>query len=332
MKHKQTLLLQTLLLILAFSIKAQDTLYIKKFPYKGSFEINTGTFTQSLDISQKGNNADSARARYIPNINNTIGFNFSWKFISLGYSFKMPVQVLANSTYGNTRFLNFNVSTYTRRIGAEAFFRKYERFYQSDLSGNIKRRADLNFLHTGLHLFLFANSTYFCYRAPFTQARKQLKSAGGFLMMTEFSYKKFSGDSSFLPKAIDVPAVFDRYASLKSLSYGIIELKPGYAYDFVFQNGKFYVCPLLLAGIGVSPYHYKTDSIKGNTVALHLDFNFKLAFGYDVEHFFMNLIVQADKNTNFLRKNLLFSHTLYRADLTAGWRFGREKKKSKQRK
>jgi hypothetical protein len=322
------LFLPAFVIALSWRAVGQDTNYIAKYPFNGSFKIHAGLLTQHLDLYSEKIESDSAHSVFVPNVNSNLGFSFSWKFLSLSYSFKIPNQYYPVSEFGTTRYNNLCLSSYYKWFGFEGFYRSYEGFFQPGKNyANAEIRRDVSFMHTGLNLYFFGNSKKFSFRSAFSQSRKQIRSAGGFILMTEFGFKKVEGDRSLHKSAYDYSENFEKYKRLNYLGFGIFELRPGYAYNFVSGGGKFYVCPLALAGAGISLYHFKTDSLNDLTFALHYDLKFRLSTGYDMNKFFVNFNFEADRNLNFLSKNVILAHTYFNFNLTGGWRFGDKKRK-----
>lgn len=304
---------------------AQDTNYVRSPVYKDNIRISSGFITQHIDLYSTAKSGALASSVLVPNVNNNLRFGLNWHFISLSYTTQIPNLYFKPQTFGITKYNDFNLNFYGRMFGFEISYRWYDglfmpnKYYTSAII-----RPDVSFLHTGMSLLFFGNSKKFSYRAAFCQSRVQLKSAGGFVMIGELSYKRLKGDKSFIQPAIDSASYYADYRGLKGVGFTILELRPGYAYNFIFQGGKWYICPFAAVGGGVSIYNISTDFSSKYILGLHSDFTFRLSAGYDSgKRFFANVMYNSDLNSNFLSKTVILNHTTFNVLLTLGLRFGK---------
>jgi hypothetical protein len=304
---------------------AQDTNYVKPPVYKDNIRISTGVVTQHIDLLSTAHGNDVASSVLVPNVNNNLRFGLNWHFLSLSYTTHIPNYYFNPAVFGSTKYNDFSLNFYGRMFGCEMSYRSYDGLFSPNRNyTDAIKRPDVSFLHTGISLFFFGNSKKFSYRSAFCQNRVQRKSAGGFVMIGEFSYKKLKGDSSFIQPQLDRTYYYAEYFGLNTVGFAIMELKPGYAYNFVFKGGKWYICPFAALGGGVSIYNINTDFTSKYILGLHSDITFRLSAGYDNgKRFFANIAYNSDINSNFFSKTVILNHTTFNLLFTLGLRFGK---------
>jgi hypothetical protein len=315
----------------AGNLFSQDTSYVKGYNYWGNVKIISGVLTQYIDLYTTVKSSQGTENIFVPNVKNTLGFSVNLKYVTLAYAFKINNPYFTADKFGTTDYKNFSLGSNYRWFGYELFYRTYDGFFEPDKRySSAIIRPDISLLHTGLNLTFFGNSRRFSYRAAFGQSRKQQKSAGGFILTTGFSYKSMKGNSSFIASYMDDSLHFGKYTGIHDLSFGLAELRPGYAYNFVTKDKRWYLCPFISGGAGASIYHYVTSYKDGYTIALHLESRFCISTGFDVERFFVNFTFDADRNANYLSSSAVFAHTIFNVYGLVGMRFG-QKKQFKQK-
>ena len=304
---------------------AQDASYVAKPVYKDYVKISSGVVTQHIDLVSTAHGSDVTNSVLVPNVNNNVRLGLSWHFISLGYTTQVPNYYFNPKIFGKTQYHDVNLNFYGKMFGCEMYYRSYDGLFSPNAKyTNAIIRQDVSFLQTGISFLFFGNSKKFSYRAAFCQNRVQLKSAGGFVLMSEFSYKKLKGDSSFVQPRIDNAYYYADYRGMNAIGFGIIELRPGYAYNFAFKGGKWYLCPFVAVGGGVSIYNISTDYRSKYIAGLHSDVTLRVSGGYDSgKRFFANLSYNSDINSNYLSKTVILNHTTFNILLTLGLRFGK---------
>jgi hypothetical protein len=322
-----------ILVLLACNSFSQDTSFVKKYKFWNKVKIGTSLFTQQLELYSSRMRSLDSHAVYVPNVNSTLNLSLGIHWLSLAYSFKIPTNYFNADSFGTTKYHNLSLESFYKWWGFSGFLRTYDGFFSPDkFYKHPEKRPDVSFVNAGINLYYFGNHNKFSFRAAFSQDRRQIKSAGGFILGSEASYKRLQGERSLILKDKDYTTYFDQYRGLKFVEFGILDLRPGYAYDFVFEKGKYYICPMLLVGGGASIYHYKTDSLNDYTIALHLETDFRISAGYDVEKFFMNFTFDANRNANYLSRTTILSHTSFSLSFTAGCRFGKKKEEAPKKK
>lgn len=304
---------------------AQDTNYVKTPVYKDNIRITSGVVTQHIDLISTAHGKDVGNSVLVPNVSDNLRVGFTWHFLSLGYTTHIPNVYFSKDKFGTTKYNDFNLNFYGKWFGCEMFYRDYKGLFSPNSNyTNSIIRPDASFLHTGMILMFMGNSKHFSYKSAFCQTRIQKKSAGGFILMMECSYRQLKGDTSIIAPNLNTVYYYDDYRSLRGVGFTSLVARPGYAYNFVFKGGKFYFCPLLTLSGGVSIYNISTDFTSKYILGLHTDLTFRLTGGYESgKRFFANLAYNSDVNTNYFTKTILLNHTTFNILLTLGLRFGK---------
>jgi len=322
-KQKRNIFLATVILLSKFIVFAQDTSYVKESVYKDNIRISTGFINQHINLYSKAHGKVNSVIE--PNVNNTLRFAINWRFVSLSYATQIPNLYFKPAIYGNTKYNDFSLNFFKRKMGWQIYYRTYDGFFMQETNSTpVVIRPDVYLLQTGINLLFFTNHKRFSFRAAFSQNRRQLKSAGGFILMPELGYKKLVGDFSFIQKTVDNSYNYDIYQGMNRISFAVFELRPGYAYNFIFKGGKWYICPFAAFGGGISLYNIETNGTHKFISGWHSDFTFRLSAGYDNgKRFFANITYATDVNANYLTKSVVLNHSSFNFFLTGGLRFGK---------
>ena len=319
----------TALSLLTISTQAQDSLFFKEHPYNFSFKLYSNYLNQRLNLYSKS--VTKAKNAFVPNIKGTIGVSLNLKYTSLSYSQKLNAGILDEEKYGATKYFTFSSESYHKKFGLELSYQQYKGFYRP---GNVltfrplQARPDIRFYHANVSLLFFGNSKKFNFAAAFSQSKKQLKSAGGLVVTSAFNFKNLIADSSLISKEIDTKDYFGNYTGVKNFAYIPLELRFGYAYNFVIKRNWF-VCPYLSAGSGVTIYRYKNKSESNIIPAIYTIMQFRLAAGYSYGRYFVSSQVNLLRNKNYLREKVYLSHDSYLIAANIGVRFFSKRKKDK---
>ncbi len=324
--HKHLLFISLFLFnLIAFS---QDTTYIKPHPYNFNFKIYSSYLNQRVNLYEK--NGEKSANTFIPNVKATLGASLNLKYVSIAYSLKLKGKLLEEEKYGATKYFTLNSESYFNKFGFEIGYQQYKGFYRPSnliLFQPTQIRSDVRFYQTTASLLFFTNNKKFSYAAAFSQSKKQLKSAGGIIITSVFNFKQFKGDSTLISSSYNDTTNYKRYKDIKAITYLPLELRIGYAYNFILKESKWFICPNLSGGLGATLYRYKTTEDVKTTPALHSNIIFKIATGYSSGPYFLSALFSYSQNLNYLRNNVFFAHQNCQFCVNAGVRFGSKKNK-----
>ncbi|MCD6017532.1 MAG: hypothetical protein K0S53_653 [Bacteroidetes bacterium] len=245
---------------------------------------------------------------YMPAMPGVVGLSLKIKKVYISAAIQLPASEALRKKYGETKFRNININIQGRVLNWGLFYRDYKGFYLTKYkpyypnwkedSLGFPKSPGLRSLEAGLNLGFNFNRN-FSMNAAFAQGERQKKSAGSFLMGISERYQRLEADTSFVP-----PTQGPLYPNLDQLVYGnftstIISL--GFGYQFVVK--KFHFTPVLMAGSGFQIQSYEQTDRKRLWINYPTYASAKAQFGYNGDHFFVNLIYLTEYNTIPLKES-----------------------------
>lgn len=312
---KEILFCSVILILFNSRVEGQEydsirSIYVKEFPdYFNGKIIATDRL---LILNLIGRELEKQRIHYAPNDRGYIGIGAYVFDIGLELSIKVPAAFeRSKKKYGTTDFIDLQGNIYGKKWCFDGTFQKYKGFFLSNAhdvtpgfrSGDIfPQRPDLdvmNIIVNGIHIF---NHKKFSFRSGFTQADKQIKSAGSPILLLSFSRFSINADSLLIPASIA-----EDFGDLQDIVGGrfvTFSVLPGYAYNFVHRN--LFLNVNATGGVGVQ--HQSVDLRNDAQVQYSLEpkFNFRAALGFDNERFFAGgsfLIQRSTINMDGMRIN-----------------------------
>ena len=210
---------------------SQDTIYVSPEKYN-LFITPRYTFKDERYRfhSTEGNQIITLR----PNIHNTIGANFGWRWISVGYS------VALNS---HTPEIDIDLGLYTSGLGLELLLnRRSEGYRIEEVEGFGSNASDLRgspfngftITQGGAKLTYVFNYRRFSFPAAYSHTRNQRINAGSFIIGATYHQKIFRFDHTKLPEELhnNMHETF----KFNELRYMNISVNGCYSYNWVFAK------------------------------------------------------------------------------------------------
>lgn len=226
--------------------------------------------------------------RYKPNSQFNLGFGFNYKFLGIGIAFNFKFINNDDEKYGNTDRYDWQINAYGNKSVLDFAFFGYKSFYVENPKSTFPNyvegepnyiRPDINTFSLGLSYIYLFNHKRFSYKAAFVSTAKQKKSAGSFLLGSQFLWQKAQGDSSFFP----VNSYFSELPSLKSFNRISIGVLSGYAYNFIIHKDYYLSLSLSIAqNIGKQSYSIESTFYQQNWMP-GFDLLPRFATGYNFE-------------------------------------------------
>ncbi|QSE97439.1 DUF4421 family protein [Fulvivirga lutea] len=247
--------------------------------------------TLNLDITDENQNVPDIR--YSPSSNNFMGFGIYAFDLNIELSFKLPQdeEKVPADIFGKTESFDFQTNIYAKKWGADVAFQRYNGMYMEDPQNHFSDwqsgdpypiRDDLSLRYFQFNGFYIFNHKKFSFRSPYTQADRQLKNQGSFLLSFFVSNFRFSADSTLIPPSAQ--AAFPLNDDLKRMRVTTLALMPGYTYTLTQNN--FYINGALSLGPGHLWTAYNRGDFSEENIGFRPVFNFRGGFGYNGPQFF----------------------------------------------
>lgn len=256
---------------------------------------------QPLELIIFNRDNSGKKITYKPVIPGILGFNFSFKFVKMSFSFKLPQSSINRRKYGNTDYKNFSVNIQSKKLLYSAYYLEYKGFYlnkpnEFDSLWNFKmpypQRSDIDYLTVGISTqYIFSDN--FSMNAAFDQGERLTKSGGSFMVLVGERYSKLTANSSLIPASqanYYYNVNFFRKGKINS-----INIAPGYGYSLV--KDKFSFNNVLLLGSTLQVQSYETSTKRRTTVTAPYYVNFKSSLVYDQNDIFASLEFSYELNS-----------------------------------
>ncbi len=268
-----------------------DTNYVYRFPHR--IVINPTFFIRTNTLILQDVDKNGEEVIYKPNSPLRLAFSGSYKWLTLGFSFRLPSYL---NNKGNTESFALYLGTQTHYAnwGLDFYFVKNKGYYLANPETVIENwepgdkyifRSDLETLDIGFstHILL---SHKISLKAALNQSEKQLKNAGGFAIQSGINYSQLNTDSTIIP--ISQQQFYNEASMFKNNAYVNINVRPGYAYTFVHDD--FYATTFALVGIGLQFQSYNLGQEHDWGAQFMPQFKFQQIFGYNSDDAFVKLM------------------------------------------
>ncbi len=305
---KKELLILALLATIPFAahsqvVRGKDTTYIAQFAKQRNLQLNTWLTDVSFKINPRLNEKDFS-VSYIPNVKSQMGMSFGLKSITLFLGFQIPGTESSIKDFGKTDFIDFSFGYFKNHWGGEIFFRRFNGHY-IEANDTVSRtiREDAQLLNYGLNVYYVFNKKRFSYRSAIAQQELQKKSSGSVILLMNVQHRGSNADSSLIPRSIDNETNFGGLSGTSLIKFNTINLRPGYAYNFVWENGLYFISPSVFAGMGLGSYEYNGTKGLKTGITTDLDIHAKLSAGFNHNQWFGNIYFTYEQNANNFNNN-----------------------------
>lgn len=299
----------------------RDTNYIKQ--HQKDYNIQTSGLLNSwifyIDppfISGKNQNINLA-----PNIVPQISLGLNLKYLSISASYNLPVFLNNEIEYGSTRFFDLAVNFYKGYLGSEINFNFFRGMHQSSKNGEaITIREDSRLMGVWLNTYYVQNFKKFSLRSAIKTQEIQQKSAGSFVVMLHTGLRALHADTPFVSVS-DNKNTYGLINNATNINTQTIALRPGYAHNFVFKNGKYFISPAFFAGAGFSNLGIKQSNNRRRTLTTDYNMHVKFSAGYNGISYFFNVYGNYDVSSMQLQKTTSIAFNQAYMGFNLGYRF-----------
>ncbi len=258
---------------------------------------------QLMNITYSKNDRD---LEFQPKTPALIGLSLSYKWLGIGYSFRLPVGDEFSDIPVKTTYQDFQITYYGYHFGFDLYDQYYKGFYLTERSSEITELG--NEKTTDVYPELRINNFYanfyyifsperFSLDAAFDQTSIQKETGGSLIAMLTFSHTFISNDKHLVPEEYEQE--FDRYSKLNGANLYTLTISPGYASTIVFEK-HWYLTLFLAVGLGLQKQEL---SFEDDFISRYIGtprINARLAFGYNDKDYFYGLSFVGDVNISIL--------------------------------
>jgi hypothetical protein len=288
------------LVLFCSSVLAQkDTNYIVQFERPYNIQTNTWLNDFGFYINPPRFSYSKEVLKLSPNISLQTGISLGLKYFTVAFGVQIPRTSGNEDKFGRTNYFDFSFSYYQMWGGGEIYSRSFVGAYRiRGNDSNVSIRPDAKIEDHGLNFFYNFNYKKFSYRSALSMAEFQKKSSGAFLIMGNAGIKSIRADSSLIPNNIDSVKNYGELTGMNFLRLWRLNFRPGYAYNFCFKGGKWFISPSAFLGLGIAAYKINNNKFNETGTSLEFDTHAKLSIGKNGNKYFWNVFVTYDGNLN----------------------------------
>ncbi len=257
-----------------------DSAYISEFKLPYVVKLSLERTGAGLDISPD-NTLVPPSVSFPFNTGLNLGVNLSYKFLNLSIS-----QSLQSRT--DNRSLSIAINTYNGVINFGGKIGFYSNVAALKDKKTLNARTSINLFKLSPYWLLHPNYRRLSLAAIRDFSQLQRRSAGGFMFEINPMLIRGRGKGGpIIPAENNYIAIFDNMAGLNTLTIVNLDLRPGYVYTKVFEEGRYFATGGLFIGTGFGYHHSRTA--KENKSGMHWQTSLRMSgsVGYNGNNYFV---------------------------------------------
>lgn len=298
-----------------------DSNYVRKFVYKNEIRMFYGVQGNNLSLGSTRDDETKLNGDIYKNTNDYIGLGITYGWLDGDISFSLPGTTYLKEERSNLTQLKLAFSYTRRKVVFRPYFINSTGVVVSGSDNEFESTPSIQEMKMGMQItYLFNNSKY-SYRASMYQSEYQLKTAGSFLIRIDPFYRTLgTKNGSIIPAAYDLATRFGKQTGLEYIhSPGLLVL-PGYGINIVVRDSRFFISPMVLAGLGFAQNMYETTMDKGSYTSLEYAAQVVLNAGYNNDRYYARIQFAWSSGYTSLDPTYLTNSNLM-CVLTGGLRF-----------
>lgn len=269
---------QPMLMILADA----DSNYVRTFELNKEVRILYGLQGNNLSIGSVHDGKKEFNGDLYKNTNDYIGAGITYGWLDGDLSFSLRGTTYLKEERSNLKQLKLGLNYTRRKFVFRWYFTENKGVVMASSDNEYESAPSLHEVRLGMQVTYIVNSSTYSYRASMYQSEYQLKTAGSVLFRFEPFYRNLGTKSgSVIPEAYDLPQRFEHLTGLEYVKAPGLLFMPGYGINIVVPNSRFFISPILFAGMGVAYNTYEATNGKRSFSNAEYAANFLLNAGYN---------------------------------------------------
>ncbi len=303
--------------------QADSTSYSKPFAKKNYVQLYSGLFGRQLNIISRSAKVNPAMKQVMlaSNAAAFAGVNFKYKKLSLYFETGIPNTQLVNSSNTKVKSYSFFVNQFGSRWGVTGFV-NYNKGLLTNTTPNMQYadRNDLRMFTAGAHVYRIFNSNKFSYMAANSLNSLQLKSRGSFVLLHTVLFRKLYSGQSIVPDSVSKYHFTGSQMASKNLNLYSLQIRPGYIYNVVFKQGKYFIAPAFYMGFGGDVHSFTTANERHTGPNINWGRRIKIVCGINTAKYYASVEFISDESSSLLYKSKIYNH-YKECSINMGWRF-----------
>lgn len=294
---------------------------VEVFERKSMLQPYFGTFKRTITFLSKEKNSEMYGLRFSPNYGPFAGISLQYKKLNIYFETSLPNSQLVETNDSDVRSVSLFLNKFNEKFGFTGFlnWNKGLLMYMP-VPSMYGDRNDLRMITVGAHLYKIFNGTQFSYAAANSLTRLQKKSRGSLMLMITPTYKSLYSNHGIIPDSLRNFHLTGSSDPLRRLDFFSIQCRPGYIYNFVINNGKYFFSPALYAGAGTEFHTLITTDHLHHGYNLTSGYRIKVVTGVNGKRVYCSMELLLDSNTTYLYKTNI-TNTYREVTCNFGFRF-----------
>lgn len=299
-----------------------DTTFIGALENKNFLQLYGGRFTRQINFIPSDKSGKQHQITLSPNSSAFCGFILGYKKITLYGDVALPQTAKLSPQQTNVRAFSFFISHFKNKWGATGFF-SYNKgllMLEENTGMMYGSREDIRKITGGVHIYHIMNEKKFSYIAANSQQMQQRKSAGSLIVVFTPSYRIIQSPQSIIPIEKSKYHLTGDMTLSRRLQFFSVQLKPGYAHNFVWQNGNYFFAPSIYAGPGADVHQLSQSNKTIRGVNMNFGYRTKLTTGINRSRIYATAEILYDHTQSTVYRSV-YKNAYTECTLNVGWRF-----------
>jgi hypothetical protein len=259
-----------------------DSNYVRRFELNKEFRFLYGLQGNNLSIGSSRDSDTQLNGDLYKNTNDYIGAGITYGWLDGDLSFSLPGTTYLKEERSNLKQFKLGLNYTRRKVVFRWYFTENKGVVMASSDNEYESAPSIHEVRLGMQVTYILSSSTYSYRASMYQSEYQLQTAGSLLLRCEPFYRDLGTKAgSVIPEQYDLQERFDRQTGLEYVKAPGILFMPGYGINIVVPNSRFFISPILFAGMGFAHNTYEAKNGKGSFTNVEYAANFLLNAGYN---------------------------------------------------
>lgn len=267
-----------------------DSNYVRKYLSPNDIRLFYGAQGNNLSLGTKQEGDAQLNGNVYTNTNDYVGVGVTYKWLDGDLSFSLPGTTYLKEERSNLTQFKLGISYSMRKLSFRGYFQDSKGVVVSGSDNEFETTPSLHERRFGLQITYLFNAYKYSYRASLYQSEFQVKSAGSFMIRLEPFYRSLGGQGgSIIPAPYDIATRYGEQVGLEYVKAPGILVLPGYGFNVVIPNSKFFISPMVFAGLGAAFNTYRGKNGDYNYTNVEYAASFNLNMGYNGSRYYSKI-------------------------------------------
>jgi hypothetical protein len=299
-----------------------DSGFIRKFVLKNDVRFFYGLQGNNLLVGSSRDSDPQLNGDLYSNTNDYIGAGVTYGWLDGDLCFSLPGTTYLKEERSTLTQFKLALNYTQRKLVFRGYYTESKGVVVSGANNEYVSDPAVHEVKAGLQIIYLFNASKYSYRVSMYQSEYQVKTAGSFLLRLEPFYRNLGTESgSMIPEAYDVPSRFGEQTGLEYIKAPGILVFSGYGMNIVVRDTRFFISPVLYAGLGVAHNMYRANEGTDSFTNLEYAAQFTLNAGYNGSRYYSRVMFNWSSGYTSLDPAYLTTSNLTLV-FTCGMRFG----------